>query len=205
VTALQSDLADAPETPPAPPVREVTIRPIPRREPPFDDEIAEHRLVDLRDGEPLREVVLGPWDQPLPFGVAELESPSTLRLVAPRDPFAARPTARHALPDPEVWTRRLLTTMFEVVRGRRPVRQLTALATPSVCAGFTTAALRGGRLAKLAAPSARTQIRSVRVCEPADGVAEVAVTVAARGRVHAVALRLEGLDGRWRCVKLEVG
>lgn len=197
MTALQSDELAAP--------REVAIYPLPRREPLFDDEIAEHRLVDLRDGSPMRQVVLGPWDQPLPFGAAELEAPSTLRLVAPRDPFAARPTGRHGLPDPEAWARRLLTTMFEVVAGRRPVRQLNALATPSVCQGFGTVALRNSRLARLVKASRIPQIRSVRVCEPADGVAELALTLAARGRIHAVAMRLEGLDGRWRCVKLEVG
>lgn len=201
MTALQSDATvDA-----GPPPREVTIRPIPRREPLFDDEAEEHRLVDLRDGSPLRRVVLGPYDQPLPFGAAELESPSPLRLVAPRHPFAPQPTARQGLPDPDGWSRRVLTTMFEVVAGRRPARQLSALASAGVCAGFTTAGLRAGRLARLAGASTMPQIRTVHVCEPADGVAEVAMTVAARGRVHAVAMRLEGLDGRWRCVKLEVG
>ena len=203
MTALQTATADV--DPEGGPGREVLILPIPRREPPFDDEVAEHRLVDLRDGSPMREVVLGPWDQPLPFGVAELEAPSPLRLVAPRDPFAATPTARRSLPDPDAWARRLLTTMFEVVAGRRPARQLSALASASVCAGFSTVALRTGRLARLAAASPAPQVRSVHVCEPADGVAELAITLAARGRVHAVAMRLEGLDGRWRCVKLEVG
>ena len=199
MTALQDDtLTTAP-------AREVTIRPLPRREPPFDDEVATLRLADPRDGSPLREVVLGPWDQPLPFTTAGLDTPSAMRLVAPRDPFAARPTARDALPDPEVWARRLLTTMFEVVAGRRPPRQLTALASPAVCAGFTGAGRRGRGLARLVAASPVPQVRSVHVGEPADGVAELAVTLQVRGRVHAVAMRLEGLDGRWRCVKLEVG
>lgn len=199
MTALQNDAV--PEAPP----REVTIRPIPRREPPFDDEIDAHRLDLSRDGSPLPRVVLGPWDQPLPFGAAELEAPSPLRLVAPRDPFAARPTARRSLPDPDAWARRLLTTMFEIVGGRRPARQLSALATPAVCAAFTAAGLKSGRLGRLVVASPVPQVRSVHVCEPADGVAELALTLAARGRVHAVAMRLEGLDGRWRCVRLEVG
>ncbi|MHA3705115.1 Rv3235 family protein [Jatrophihabitans sp. YIM 134969] len=189
----------------AAPVREVTIRPIPRREPPFDDEIDDYRVLTQPDGSPLPRVVLGPWDQPLPFGAAELEAPSPLRLVAPRDPFAARPTARRSLPDPEAWARRLLVTMFEIVGGRRPARQLGALASASVCGAFTTTGLRTGRLGRLAAATPSPQIRSVHVCEPADGIAELALTLAVRGRVHAVAIRLEGLDGRWRCVKLEVG
>jgi hypothetical protein len=48
-------------------------------------------------------------------------------------------------------------------------------------------------------------VRSVRVCLPADGVAEASAVVVSRGRVLAVALRLEGLDGRWRMTALEVG
>jgi hypothetical protein len=47
-------------------------------------------------------------------------------------------------------------------------------------------------------------VKSVRVSEPADGVAEVAAVVL-RGTVYsAAAARLEGFDGRWRAVALEL-
>lgn len=185
------------------PRREVTIRPVPQAEPPFDDELADR--LDPRDGSPLRPVLVGPWDQPLPFGTADLQAPSRLRLVTPRDPFAPRPTARAQLPDPDAWARRLVATMFEVVNGRRPARQLGPLASQQVCAAFAVSGSRGGRLARVVAESPVPQIRSVHVGEPADGVAEIALTLTAGGRVHAVALRLEGLDGRWRCVALQIG
>ena len=45
----------------------------------------------------------------------------------------------------------------------------------------------------------------VRVCEPVDGVAEVTAVARRGGRAHAVAARLEGIDGRWRCTALQVG
>jgi hypothetical protein len=45
----------------------------------------------------------------------------------------------------------------------------------------------------------------VRVTEPADGVAEVSALVRRGLRVTAVALRLEGMDGRWQCTALELG
>jgi len=48
-------------------------------------------------------------------------------------------------------------------------------------------------------------VRSVRVCEPADGVAELSAVVQAGARFRAIAARLEGLDGRWRCVRLQIG
>ena len=50
---------------------------------------------------------------------------------------------------------------------------------------------RGG--AKLAPP----RIRRVHVCEPGDGIAEISAVVLLEGRVRALALRLEGTDGRW--------
>ena len=48
-------------------------------------------------------------------------------------------------------------------------------------------------------------ISSVRVCEPVDGVAEVVAVARRAGRAHAVAARLEGIDGRWRCTALQIG
>jgi hypothetical protein len=45
----------------------------------------------------------------------------------------------------------------------------------------------------------------VHVSEPADGIAEVAAVVRRGDRFHAVAARLEGVDGRWRFVHLQVG
>jgi hypothetical protein len=45
----------------------------------------------------------------------------------------------------------------------------------------------------------------VHVAEPADGVAEVAAMVRRGARTTAVAVRLEGLDGRWQCTAVELG
>jgi hypothetical protein len=48
-------------------------------------------------------------------------------------------------------------------------------------------------------------LHSLHFAEPADGVAEVAAIVRIGDRFRAIALRLEGLDGRWRCVRLQIG
>jgi hypothetical protein len=48
-------------------------------------------------------------------------------------------------------------------------------------------------------------VRGVRVCEPADGVAEASAVVVDGGRVRAQAFRLVGLDGRWRVEALQIG
>jgi hypothetical protein len=51
----------------------------------------------------------------------------------------------------------------------------------------------------------RGVVRSLHVSEPADGVAEVCALGRRRTRSTAVALRLEGMDGRWQCTALELG
>lgn len=49
----------------------------------------------------------------------------------------------------------------------------------------------------------RAVVRSVHVSEPADGVAEVCATVQRGLRATTMALRIEGVDGRWQCTALE--
>ena len=48
-------------------------------------------------------------------------------------------------------------------------------------------------------------VRSVHVSEPVDGVAEVCAIVQQGPRCRAIALRLEGIDGRWQCTALHIG
>jgi hypothetical protein len=55
------------------------------------------------------------------------------------------------------------------------------------------------------APLRRPRVGTVRVCQPADGVAEAAAVVHGPQRTRAIALRLEGLDGRWRVTVFQAG
>ena len=55
-----------------------------------------------------------------------------------------------------------------------------------------------------AGPDNRASVRSVHVCEPTDGVAELAAVVRRGSRMAAIALRLEGVDGRWQCTALQL-
>ena len=86
--------------------------------------------------------------------------------------------------------------------GVRPVAQLVRWTSLEVYAGLQRRCAPSGRRP---APGRRAVVRTVRVCLPADGVVEASAVVVARGRVQAVALRLEGLDGRWRMTALELG
>jgi hypothetical protein len=120
---------------------------------------------------------------------------------APRDDFGPTWSTRNDLPDASVAGRQLLVLALEALAGRRPMSQLQPLTSPR-----TYAALTGRRHpAWCAAGTAPLVLGRVHVCEPVDGVAEISAVAHRNGRAHAVAARLEGLDGRWRCTTLQIG
>jgi hypothetical protein len=114
--------------------------------------------------------------------------------------FGRRRTARCDLPAPGPRAATVVRTLLEVVAGDRPVRQVASWVSPRVLAG-----LEHRSPEQRTALGRRPMLRSVRVTEPADAVAEISAVVALGQRVRAVALRLEGLDGRWTVTALHVG
>jgi hypothetical protein len=166
-------------------------RPAPRREPPFDDELPSRHLI-----------LLGPLDQPLPFDTLGPNAPSAMRLRAEPSPFAVRPTGRQELPEPAAFARRLVIGVIETATGRRSPSQLRHHTSPTVQAGLARDA---GRISRLGSTHRPATLHSLHITEPADGVAEVAAVLRVGDRFRALALRLEGLDGRWRCVRLQIG
>jgi Family of unknown function (DUF6459) len=117
--------------------------------------------------------------------------------------FGPRPTATSDLPDPERWARQMVQVIAEVLSGQRSSTQLLRWTVPEVYEAIrsrTTAPNRPGT-----APYRRPRVGTVRVCEPADGVAEVAAVVHGPQRTRAVALRMEGMDGRWRVTVFRAG
>lgn len=117
------------------------------------------------------------------------------------DDFGPAWSLRADLPAAAEAGRRMVTLALEVLAGRRPVAQLQAVTSPGVFA-----ALAGGRRPRWCAEgTAPLLVGPVHVCEPVDGVAEVSAVARRGGRAHAVAARLEGIDGRWRCTALQIG
>ena len=110
-------------------------------------------------------------------------------------------SARADLPDPRVAGRRLLLLTLEGLAGHRPLSQVQPLTALGVYAALTS----GRRPRWCAGGTAPVLLGPVRVCEPVDGVAEVSAVARRSGRAHAVAARLEGIDGRWRCTALQIG
>jgi uncharacterized protein DUF6459 len=126
----------------------------------------------------------------------------------PEEPLAgfvpgSEPTwsGRADLPDPRVAGRRLLLLTLEGLAGRRPLSQVQPLTALGVYAALTS----GRRPRWCAGGTAPVLLGPVHVCEPVDGVAEVSAVARRSGRAHAVAARLEGIDGRWRCTALQIG
>ena len=159
-----------------------------------------------------------PYDDELPGAVPLVEgslalafpptgAPVSLRLVPPAsvdDDIAPRPTPRSELPDPRGWSGRLAQAIAEILAGARPAGQLARYTTLDVLEHLERSTGRLGTRTNGAAPM-RPIVASVHVSEPADGVAEACAVVDTGARRRALALRLEGLDGRWRCTELQFG
>jgi Family of unknown function (DUF6459) len=161
----------------------------------------------------------------------------------PRGPEPESPAAPPERPDRvRVHAHLVLRQVMEVLDGRRPAGQLADVVTEPVLRYLTAAAGRlddpryrvsrsGGRRNGLHRDGLgeRTRaagLRSMRVCRPADGVAEISVVWRYRGRSRALAARFEqagrvargtapdgtappgprpGAEPHWRCTALRLG
>jgi hypothetical protein len=158
---------------------------------------------------------------PLPIDpVIEPARPAPLRLLPPMpgDPATVEPaaepegddelddtsfhpvrTSRAELPAPAARAATLVRALLEVLAGDRPLQQLMRWVTPEVLT----------QVEDLVCPSGprpwACSLQRLLVSEPADGVAEVCAIVRRGERSTAMALRLEGLDGRWLLTALQLG
>jgi hypothetical protein len=182
-------MTQSPTSRPGDPLR---LRPVPRIDGPYDDEVPEPA-----------SAVYGNLALAFP---APSRSGVPLRLVPPADgddSSGLGPTRRDALPDPRPWTARLAQAVAEVLAGARPATQLSRVATLDVLRLLERSSGRLG--ARRDCPTRRPVVSSVHVSEPRDGVAEVCAVLDTGPRRRALAMRLEGADGRWRCTALQVG
>jgi hypothetical protein len=143
-----------------------------------------------------------PWETPEPRYVQDALAVD-FDAMTDEQLFGERPTRRDDLPDPRPWAGHIAQALVEVMAGARPAPQVLRWTTPEVYAAVARRAALSAR--RGAGPMRRTVVRGVRVCEPADGVAEASAVGVDGGRVRALAFRLVGLDGRWRVEALQVG
>lgn len=107
----------------------------------------------------------------------------------------------------QAWAARFAQATVEVLGGDRPLAQLLRWTTARVYQDLDRRVRILGRTAP--APqrmrTIRPQVRSVHVCQPSPGTAEVSVHVQHGHRSRAIAARIERRHDRWTCVALQLG
>lgn len=178
------------------------LAPVPDSEPPFDP-VGGPRgsTTPIRERRPAATGFSPGGSTPIQL-TASVPAPTSVACAAV-PPWSADPdmgirrTGTAQLPAAARAAQVFATALVEVLAGRRPVGQLRVHTAPAVFAGLVGRAPHG-----LNAPAL---VMSVRVCQPADGVAEISATVRSGARVRAIAFRMEGVDGRWRVTALDIG
>lgn len=136
---------------------------------------------------------------------------TTARASAPRLPsddlFGRQPSVRGELPDPRPLLENLTRCVIEIIAGARDLEQIARWVDDAVYTKLLKRVVVSAQARQAARrPATRPVITlgNVTVCEPRDGVVEAVVVVHSRMRTRAVAIRLEGLDRRWRATSLHV-
>lgn len=121
--------------------------------------------------------------------------------------FGRQRAGRGDLPDPEPVLQHLTHCVIEVLAGARDLEQLARWVTDDVYRSLTKRVVLAARARRVKGQAPQRPVFSlgrVHMSEPVDGVVEAVVLVHQRHRSRAVAIRLEGLDQRWRASAISV-
>lgn len=127
--------------------------------------------------------------------------------IAHEEFFDYQPTSTADLPDPRPLIENLTRCVIEILAGARDLEQIARWVTDDVYRTLLTRASISARArAARGAPTVRPTfaVGEPRITGPRDGVIEAVVVVTSRARARAVAIRLEGLDRRWRASAISV-
>jgi hypothetical protein len=184
------------------------LLPAPVSEPPYDDELpagAGLRLVASGN-----TVLASPATLPVPAAAPAAGAlPVPLRLLpgppappAPVDEAGGEParTPLAQLPPARPFAQALVQRLLEVLAGLRPLGQLQRDTTLELYDELERTV--SDRPRATGPRPTRRDVRSLHLQEREDGVAEACATVRRGGRVVALAFRLEGRSGSWRCTEL---
>ena len=165
---------------------------------PIEDAVTSATPVPLHSEEPAVEI--------LPVREVMPSKPIRPRFV-PDEFFGHQPASRSALPEPQPLLENLTRCVIEILAGARDLEQIARWVSDDVYRHLLKRVVISTR-ARQATGRAVTRpaftIGSTTICEPRDGVIEAVVIVRGRARTRAVALRLEGLDKRWRATAVNV-
>lgn len=123
------------------------------------------------------------------------------------DFFGFQPTLREHLPDPRPLLENLARSGYEIIVGARDLNQIARWVTDLVYRDMLRRVILGTRVRRRNSTPVRrptVSVLAMRTCEPRDGVVEGTIILNTGNRVRAVAIRLEGMDGRWRAAVLGV-
>jgi hypothetical protein len=125
----------------------------------------------------------------------------------PADFFGHQPSSTASLPDPRPLVENLARCVIEILAGARDLEQIARWVSDDVYRHLLKRVVLSSRARQakgqqVVRPS--FSMGSARLCEPRDGVIEAVVVSRSRVRARAVAIRLEGLDGRWRATAINV-
>jgi len=123
------------------------------------------------------------------------------------DFFGQQPASTRTLPDPQPLLENLTRCVIEILAGARDLEQISRWVTDDVYRILLKRVVIASRARQARGQSTvrpTFTLGTVRVAEPRDGVVEAVVIVHNRARSRAVAIRLEGLDRRWRASAISV-
>lgn len=121
--------------------------------------------------------------------------------------FGRQPSRSSTLPDPTPLLENLTRCVIEILAGARELEQISRWVSDEVYRHLLKRVVLSARSRRARnQPVARPNfaIGSTTFSEPKDGVVEAVVIVRGRARTRAVAIRLEGLDNRWRATAINV-
>jgi hypothetical protein len=121
--------------------------------------------------------------------------------------FDHQPTSRDRLPDPQPLLENLTRCVIEILAGARELEQISRWVDDAVYRNLLKRVVISARARQATGQPVQRPvfaIGSTSIFEPSDGVVEAVVVVRSRARTRAVAIRLEGLDARWRATVISV-
>ena len=123
------------------------------------------------------------------------------------DFFGLQPSSTEDLPDPIPMAQNLARRVIEVLAGARDIEQISRWVSDDVYMHIlkrVVISTRARRAKNQSIVRPNFAVGKTFLCEPRDGVVETAVIVEGKARTRVVAIRMEGLDGRWRATAIGV-
>lgn len=121
--------------------------------------------------------------------------------------FAPQSTSTDDLPNPQHLIETLAHCTLEIISGARDLEQIARYVTDDVYRHLLKrvhVSQRARAITKRPITRPNFALGRTIITQPVDGVVEAVVIVHGRARTRSIAIRLEGIDGRWRATTLNV-